>query len=129
MGADANYRQCPRFIASTTTQPSSIEEEGFLDGFGARIDIFVNLRVREAHHTIALPFEPPLALDVAQLDVGKSLMNAPVNLNNQPPSMAGKVCKIATDGRLPTEIDVHLAKFAPKLLFRPRHEALQAARA
>ena len=111
----------------TTTQPSSIEEEGF-HRVDAGMYIIADLSIREAEDAITLPFEPSLALDVSELNLFEPLMNATVNLDDQFAGMTGEVREVTPNGGLATEIHVKLAQLIPEALLCPCHPALQTSR-
>jgi hypothetical protein len=113
----------------TTTQPSSIEEEGFLNLFDAGVHVATDLAVCETQHAVALTFEPALAFDIPSLDLRHPFVNTAIDLHHQPLRMAGEVREVTTDRRLSPEVGAKLPKLLPKALFASRHTTLKASRA
>jgi len=70
-----------RFSGHTTTQPSSIEEEGAYP-FDTSVDIAADFPIREADHAVALALQPLLALEISKRNVRQALVGAPVDLDH-----------------------------------------------
>src|SRR5690606_1216116 len=87
--------------------------------------VHIDLARREPQHAGALAGEPLISLQVARSDVRK-LMNAAIDLDDQPRPMTGKISDIGPDRRLPAEPDGKGSEVVPQLALGDRHLLAQA---
>ena len=91
----------------------------------APMNIPAHLSVGETQHAIPFAFQPSLTLHIARSDVRQAFVDSAIDLDDQPPSMAGKVREIPADRRSAAKIQIELPQLLPETLLGARHPPLQ----